>query len=296
MTRRAVLCLLFAALMLGTVCGASRPTALAQKVTTAAVSPPQDLLPDPLQMPEGEAETTRLNGVDIFYQVFGEGSPVLLLHGGLSNGDHWVNVIPELTAAGYQAVVMDSRGHGRSTFDQRPISYELMASDVLALMDHLGITHADLVGWSDGGIISLQLALTHPERLNRVVAYGANFDPTGVRLDIGQNAYFNAYIAAAAREYQELSPAPQRWQEFLANISHMWATEPNYTMDQLQSITTPFLILDGEKEEAIDLNQTKLMWRLIPGAELALMPDTGHFALFEQPAEFSQITLDFLGG
>ena len=247
-------------------------------------------------MPEGEAATTRLNGVDIFYQIFGEGSRVLLLHGGLSNGDCWVNVIPELAAAGYQAVVMDSRGHGRSTFDQRPISYELMASDVLALMNHLGIERADLAGWSDGGIIGLQLALTHPERLNRVVAYGANFDPTGVRLDIGQNAYFNAYIAEAAREYQEMSPAPQCWQEFLANINHMWATEPNYSMEQLQSITTPFLILDGEKEEAIDLNQTKLMWLLIPGAELALMPDTDHFALFEQPEEFSQITLDFLGG
>jgi pimeloyl-ACP methyl ester carboxylesterase len=93
-----------------------------------------------------------------------------------------------------------------------------------------------------------------------------------------------------------MSPEPQRWQELLANISHMWATEPNYSMEPLQSMTTPFLILDGEKEEAIDLNQTKLMWLLIPGAELTLMPDTGHFALFEQPEEFSQITLDFLGG
>ena len=128
-------------------------------------------------------------------------------------GDCWVNVIPELTAAGYQAVVMDSRGHGRSSFDQRPISYELMASDVLALMDHLGIEQADLVGWSDGGIIGLELALTHPERLNKVVAYGANFDPTGVRLDIGQNAYFNAYIAEAAGEYQAMSPEPERWDE-----------------------------------------------------------------------------------
>jgi pimeloyl-ACP methyl ester carboxylesterase len=294
MNRRTVLSFLTAVLLLGGACGASQPVVLAQKVTTAAVSPPQALLPDPIRMPAGEAETARLNDVDIFYQVFGDGSPVLLLHGGLSNGDHWVNVIPELTAAGYQAIAMDSRGHGRSTFDQRPITYELMASDVLALMDHLGIEQADLVGWSDGGIIGLTLALSHPERLNRVVAYGANFDPTGVRLDIGQNAYFNAYIAQAAREYQELSPQPQRWDQFLANISHMWATEPNYTMDQLESIATPFLILDGEKEEAIDLNQTKLMWRLIPGAELALMPNTGHFALFEQPREFSQITLDFL--
>ena len=129
-----------------------------------------------------------------------------------------------------------------------------------------------------------------------LLLHGGLSNGAGVRLDIGQNAYFNAYIAEAAREYQAMSPAPQRWPEVLGNISHMWATEPNYSMEQLQSISTPFLILDGEKEEAIDLNQTKLMWLLIPGAELTLMPDTGHFALFEQPDEFSQIALDYLGG
>jgi pimeloyl-ACP methyl ester carboxylesterase len=81
---------------------------------------------------------------------------------------------------------------------------------------------------------------------------------------------------------------------FLENISHMWATEPNYTEEQLGSITTPILILDGATEEAIDLNQTKLMALLIPEAELVIMPDTRHFALFEQPEEFSRIVLDFL--
>ncbi|CAN5574991.1 hypothetical protein BH23CHL4_BH23CHL4_10040 [soil metagenome] len=97
-----------------------------------------------------------------------------------------------------------------------------------------------------------------------MVTYGANFDPTGVRLDVGINDYFNAYIEAAAADYMETSLAPERWEEFLANISNMWDTEPNYTEEQLQSISTPFLILDGQNEEAIDLNQTKLMALLIP--------------------------------
>ena len=270
----------------------SGPVVIAQEATPVAAAPPQDLLPATADY--GTGETAEINGVDIYYEVYGEGDPVLLLHGGLANGDHWVNVIPALTDAGYQAIVMDSRGHGRSSFDETPISYEVMASDVLGLMDHLGIDKADLVGWSDGGIIGLEIALTDPERLNKVVAYGANFDPTGVRLDIGTNDYFNAYIEAAAGEYQEISPEPERWDEFLGNISNMWATQPNYTEDQLRSITTPFLILDGANEEAIDLNQTKLMALLIPGAELLIMPDTGHFALFEQPEEFARIVLDYL--
>jgi pimeloyl-ACP methyl ester carboxylesterase len=242
----------------------------------------------------GTGTTAKINGVDIYYELYGEGDPVLLLHGGLANGDQWVSVIPRIADAGHHVVVMDSRGHGRSSFDDRPISYELMASDVLGLMDHLSIDKASIVGWSDGAIIGLELAMHHPERLDKVVAYGANFDSSGVRLDVGQNATFAALIARDAEEYQRLSPHPERWEEFLANISTMWATEPNYTEDQLQAITTPFLILDGAKEEYVDLNQTKLMACLIPNAKLAIVPDTGHFALFEQPEEFSRIVVDFL--
>lgn len=280
-------------LLLAAAAGGSVSVAVAQEATPVAVAPPQSLLPADADY--GSGQTAEINGVNISYEVYGEGNgdPVILLHGGLSNGDHFVNVIPAL-AEDHEVVVMDSRGHGRSSFDEQPISYELMASDVLALMDHLGIDKASIVGWSDGGIIGLEIAINDPERLNKVVAYGANFDPSGVRSDIGDNAYFNAYIAAAAVEYQENSPAPERWDEFLANISNMWATQPNYTEEQLRSITTPILILDGAKEEAIDLAHAELMASLIPGAELVIMPDTGHFALFEQPAEFVRIVEEFL--
>lgn len=268
-------------------------TAAQDAATPVAVAPPQSLLPDVDAVMTAQGQTATINGAEIYYEVYGEGAPVFLLHGGLGYGDYWVNQVPDL-AATYQVIVMDSRGHGRSSFDEQPISYALMASDVLGLMDHLQIKKADIVSWSDGGIIGLEIALTHPERLNKVVAYGANFDPTGVRLDIGTNDYFNAYIEAAAADYQQVSPAPERWDEFLGNISNMWATQPNYTDEQLTTITTPFLILDGQEEEAIDLNQTKLMALLIPGAELNLMPGTGHFAMFEQPAEFIAIVSAYL--
>ncbi len=128
-----------------------------------------------------------------------------------------------------------------------------------------------------------------------MVAYGANVDPSGVRLDVGANETFAAYTARAEADYKQLSPAPERWTEFLNNIYNMWATEPNYTDAQLKAITTPILILDGAKEEAIDLNQTKLMALLIPGATLTLMPDTGHFGMFEQPVEFNTIVAQYLG-
>lgn len=290
MTKKFVLLVAASMLSFVFVSGARTPV-VAQNATPEPVAAPQTLLP--ATWDEAKGQTARINGVDIYYELYGAGDPVFLLHGGLANGTYFRNQIPVL-AAKYKLIVMDSRGHGRSSFDKTPISYEVMAADVLGLMDHLGIQKTSIVGWSDGGIIGLELAIHHPERLNKVVAYGANFDPTGVRLDVGQNSRFNAYIAAAAADYQKLAPQPERWDEFLANISHMWATEPNYTEDQLKSITTPFLILDGAKEEAIDLNQTKLMALLIPNAKLVIMPDTGHFAMFEQPAEFNRIVLDYL--
>ncbi len=277
----------------GVTFGQMTPAALAQEGTPVAVAPPQDLLP--AAELEVEGQTANINGVDIYYEVYGEGNgnPVILLHSGLSNGDHFVNQIPAL-AEDHEVIVMDSRGHGRSSFDDTPISYEVMAADVLGLLDHLEIDKADLVGWSDGGIIGLEIAIHNPERLNKVVAYGANYDPTGVRLDVGTNEYFNAYIERAAEEYQQNSPEPGKWEAFLDNIGTMWATLPSYADEQLTTITTPFLVLDGANEEAIDLNQTKLMALLIPDAELVIMPDTGHFALFEQPEEFTQIVLDYL--
>ena len=292
--RAAIVGALSATLACGLTVGLPATAAYGQDATPVAVAPPQDLLPA-AEM-EAEGQTVSVNGADIYYEVYGEGNgdPVVLIHGGLSNGDHFVNQIPVL-AEDHEVIVMDSRGHGRSSFDDTPISYSVMAGDVLGLLDHLEIDKASIVGWSDGGIIGLEIAINNPDRLNKVVAYGANFDPTGVRLDIADNAYFNAYIERASQEYQENSPAPERWEEFLNNISTMWATEPNYTEEELQGITTPFLILDGKKEEAIDLNQTKLMALLIPGAELVLMPDTGHFAMFEQPEEFNRIVLDYLG-
>jgi pimeloyl-ACP methyl ester carboxylesterase len=261
------------------------------EASPVALAPPQDLLP--ATWDEAEGQTAHVNGIDLYYEIYGSGEPLLLLHGGLANGTYFRNQIPAF-AEHYQVIVVDSRGHGRSTFDDQPISYELMASDVLALMDQLKIEKASIVGWSDGAIIGLEIAINHPDRLNKVVAYGANYDPTGVRLDVGTNPYFGAYIERAYEDYLALSPQPERWDEFLANITNMWATEPNYTEDQLRAITTPFLILDGEEEEAIDLNQTKLMAELIPNSELILMPDTGHFAMFEQPEEFNQIILDYL--
>jgi len=234
-----------------------------------------------------------VNGIRMFYAVFGQGSPVLLLHGGLANSDYWGAVIPILVEHHLKVVVADSRGHGRSTRTARPYSYDLMASDVLGLLDFLKLPKVDVVGWSDGGIIGLDLAMNHPNRVRRLYAYGANADPSGVK-DIGDNATFNAYIAQARREYERLSPTPQEYDKFLAQIELMWAEQPNFTRAQLQRIAVPTAIADGAHEEAIKREHTEYLARTIPGAKLIILPDVSHFGFMQNPREFSDSVLAFL--
>ena len=120
-----------------------------------------------------------VNRIKIWFAVFGGGPPIILLHGGLANSNYWGNLVPALIKK-YRVVVMDSRGHGRSTRDDQPFGYELMSSDVIGLMDYLDIREAAIVGWSDGAILGLEIAIHHPERLTKLFAFAANSDPSGV--------------------------------------------------------------------------------------------------------------------
>lgn len=252
---------------------------------------------DAPELPEAaQSGMAPVNDIEMYYATYGDPSnePVLMIHGGLGNADYFVNQIPAFTDAGYYVITADSRGHGRSTMSDQQIGYALMASDYLALLDYLEIDAVNLVGWSDGGIIGLDIAINHPDRLIKLVAYGANYIPSGVRTDVGDNARFNEYIEMAAGDYVRLSPDPDNFDGFLENISNMWATEPNYSEEQMMSITVPTLILDGLQEEAIYPSHDLEMALLIPTADLVLMNGVGHFAMWEKTEEFNHIILDYL--
>lgn len=242
-----------------------------------------------------ESGMAPVNDIEMYYATYGDKAnpPLLLLHGGLGNADYFVNQIPAFSE-NYYVITADSRGHGRSTMSDQQIGYTLMASDVLALLDYLEIDAVNLVGWSDGGIIGLDIAINHPERLIKLVAYGANYIPAGVKSDVGESVRFNEYIEMAAGDYARLSPNPDNFETFLANISNMWASEPNYSQEQMQSITVPTLILDGIEEEAIYPSHDLEMATLIPGADLYLMGGVGHFAMWENTEEFNHVILDYL--
>jgi alpha/beta hydrolase fold len=127
----------------------------------------QTLPPTPAPVAGEHTGYGKVNGISLFYATIGHGSPVVLLHGGLSNSDYWGNQIKAL-APHHTVIVVDSRGHGRSTRDARPYGYDLMADDVVALLDTLHIAKADVVGWSNGAILGLDLAIRYPDRVGKV--------------------------------------------------------------------------------------------------------------------------------
>jgi len=233
-----------------------------------------------------------VNKIKIWYAEFGKGVPVILLHGGLANSNYWGLQVRALSER-YRVIVMDSRGHGRSTRDEQPYGYDLMASDVLALMDYLKIPKAAIVGWSDGAILGLDIAIYHPERLTKLFAFAANSDPSGVA-DIGQSPVFNAYIDRAAKEYEKLSATPTEYKSFLDQISKMWETQPNFTKEQLSSIKVPTWIVDADHDEAIKRDNTEFMAAQIPGAGLLLQPRVSHFSFIQDPQQFNDDVLHFL--
>ncbi len=251
-------------------------------------------LPEPAAMPTPtKSGYAPVNGIEMYYAVYGTGDPILLIHGGLGHADVWAGQIPELSK-NHTVIVADSRGHGRSTRTADPYGYDLMASDYLALLDYLKIDKTALVGWSDGGIIGIDIALHHPERLTRVYAQAANVTVDGVDPGVMNNKTFGAYIERSGRDYKKLSKTPDEYDAFVSQISHMWESQPNWSKEQLATIKTPIAVVTGDHDEAIKRDHTEYMASAIPGAKLVILPNASHFAMLQAPDEYTQSVLEFI--
>ncbi len=254
----------------------------------------ENLPPTPAPIATDRTGQAQVNGISIHYAIYGHGSPVIFLHGGLANTDYWGNQVAAV-AAHHTVILMDSRGHGRSTRDARPYGYDLMADDVVALMDNLKISKADIVGWSDGAILGIDLAMRHKDRVGKVFAFAANTVTTGLKDGVEKNPTFAAYIERAGKEYAERSATPKEYNAFVEQISKMWAEQPNWSDAQLKAIDTPVLVVDGDHDEGIKLDHTEYIAATIPHAGLLILPNVSHFAFLQDPRQFNFAILHFLG-
>lgn len=251
-------------------------------------------LPEPAAMPKpADSGYASVNGIQMYYAVFGQGDPILLIHGGLGHADIWASQVAELSKT-HKVIVADSRGHGRSTRTEEPFGYDLMASDYLALLDYLKIDKTALVGWSDGGIIGIDIALHHPERLTKLYAQAANVTTDGVDPGVETNETFGRYIERMGGDYKKMSKTPDQYDAFVEQISHMWASQPNWSKEELAKITTPTAIVAGDHDEAIKREHTDYMASVIPGAKEIILPNASHFAMLQAPDEYTQSVLGFI--
>lgn len=233
------------------------------------------------------------DGARIWYAAYGAGTPVILLHGGLGHSGNWGNQVPVLVENGYSAILIDSRGHGRSTRDEQPYTYELLASDVLAVMEALRIERAGLVGWSDGACTALILASKAPERVAGVFFFACNMDPSGTKeFEFGTlvQRCFNRHV----KDYAQLSPTPDQFDEFAGAVGLMQRTQPNYSAEELAQIHVPVVIVHGEHDEFIKREHAEYLARSIPGAEFVDLPHVSHFAPLQRPEQFNTAMLTFL--
>lgn len=233
------------------------------------------------------------DGASIWYATYGAGPPVILLHGGMGHSGNWAKQVPELVRSGYRAVVIDSRGHGRSTRDERPYSYELMASDVTAVMDELGLEKAAFVGWSDGACIALVLAHNTPERSAGVLFFACNVDPSGTK-PFEFTPVIGRCLNRHTRDYEALSATPDQFKAFSDAVGEMQRTQPNYSAGDLAEIKVPVTIVQAEHDEFIKLEHAEYLARSIPGANLVLLPGVSHFAPLQRPEQFNGAVRDFL--
>lgn len=272
------------------------PPGRAQRVPGQAGKPRWETLPLPPAMPEpaasGHVEVP--GGARIYYASFGKlaGPAVILLHGGLGNGEHFAHQVPALVDR-FRVIAIDSRGQGRSTLGKGKLSYRAMAGDVIAVMDALRIEKAAVAGWSDGGAIALALGIEHGARVDKLFVFGTNYDSRGNRPRGGSTPTFAAYAARCRADYGRLA-ARGAYEAGSAALTPVWRDPAPFTKEQLRAIKAPTLVGSGDHDEIILLDQVKEMATLIPNGKLAVLKDTSHFALWQDPAAFNKVLVDFL--
>jgi pimeloyl-ACP methyl ester carboxylesterase len=235
------------------------------------------------------------DGARIWYATYGSGLPVILLHGGLGHSGNWGYQVPALVRRGYRAVVIDSRGHGRSTRDTRPFTYELLASDVSAVMDTLNLEKAGLVGWSDGACTALILASQAPTRVAGMFFFACNMDPSGAKHITEFTPILRRCIGRHAQDYKRLSATPDHFDAFSDAVGLMQQTQPNYSAHDLAQISVPVAIVQSEYDEFIKREHAEYLARSIPNAVFIDLPGVSHFAPLQRPEQFNTAMLAFLG-
>ena len=281
-------------------------------LASCAGSAHRPLSPTPRAATSGQAEGGSLDptpAVDAFVMVHGlrmhylrrgHGPALVLLHGGLTSAEAcWSRTALPFFAAQFDVIAPDQLGQGRTNDDlTHPMGYHAMAEDTVELLGQLGVTRAVFVGWSDGGILALDIAMHHPVLATKIVASSANSDPGGAAPDVVamfKTVPADSPLLKEARDaHARLSPdGPSHWPVLFERMRTLYMTEPQWTTADLATIAAPTLIIAGD-HDAIRTEHTVQIAASIPGAELAILPNAGHGVPLDDPARWDAVILRFL--
>lgn len=247
-----------------------------------------------------------VNGLNMYYEIHGAGQPLVLLHGGFMTIDGWGELLPAL-ATGRQVVGVEQQAHGHTADADRPLSYEQMADDTAALLQYLGIENADILGYSMGGGIALQLAIRNPELVRKLVVISATFNGTGMYPEArGLIATITPELFAGSpieTAYLQFAPDPDGFPALVEKIKQAEAETQDLQPELLRAISAPTLVMIGDSdiqpEHAVELFRLRgggVMGDLagLPASQLAILPATSHTGILGRSAWIAAMVTQFL--
>jgi pimeloyl-ACP methyl ester carboxylesterase len=251
-----------------------------------------------------------VNGVKMYYEVHGRGEPVVLLHGAfMTITNNWTDWIAELSKT-RKVIAVEMQGHGRTADIERDITSENLADDVAALLDHLKIPQADLIGYSMGGGVAMQCAIRHPDKVRKVVVISSVFRRDGMVKEaqdaipkLTAEAFKGSPIEA---EYKKLSPTPDAFPKFVKRLLASASKKSDIDADKLKATKAPMFFIHGDAD-GVRLEHIAEMFRLKGGevhgdmrprsaSRLAILPDTTHVTLMDRMPVIVPMVNDFLDG
>lgn len=228
----------------------------------------------------------KVRGINIYTEQYGSGKPLLMIHGNGGSISSMASIIPYF-ARQYKVIAVDSRAHGKSIDNGDSLSFEMMADDDAALLDQMHIDSAYVIGWSDGGIVALVLAMRHPSKVAKLASTGANLWPDSTALIPSLWKDEKKYYDSLHLKIRTSPKEKNDWKIFMLD----WL-QPNISLSALQSIHCPSLIISGD-HDLIVLEHTVKIYQNIPNAYLWILPDSGHATLIEHTDEFDKTVNEF---
>ncbi|TWR28384.1 alpha/beta hydrolase [Mucilaginibacter achroorhodeus] len=231
-----------------------------------------------------------IRGIKMYYEVYGKGEPLLIIHGNGGSINNFLFQIPYF-AKKYQVILADSRAQGKTVDSADSLSYEMITDDLNGLLEHLKIKNANVIGWSDGGIEGLLLAMRHPDKVNKLAVTGANLRPDTTAVDPFVQKMVLAENIKGADSLKKMKNPPAEMKNQL-KLMHLLSYEPNIKTADLKKISCPVLVIGGD-HDVITTRHTLEIFENIPKAYLWILPNSGHSTPIFYRDMFNQVVSDF---